>query len=150
MPGSAEYEVLIRHTVDLQLAVKANLISLGAQLVAVQVITPDQYQEIRNPHLSVNERAADLIGYVQSKVRQSPQHYHAFIDALRKDESEYRDVLAKLEGSLLNRLSPQLPITTPSSRECGNRLPIPAVPAQGMSVIILVLEMDIVILACTL
>ena len=131
MPGSAEYEVLIRHTVDLQLAVKTNLISLGAQLVAAQIITPDQYQEIRNPHRSVNERAADLIEYVQSKVRQSPQHYHAFIDALRKDESEYRDVLVKLEGSfngLTNR--GQQPVSMITQHTRGSVLPMPA--AQGI------------------
>ena len=135
MPGSAEYEVLIRHTVDLQLAVKTNLTSLGAQLVAAQIITPDQYQEIRNPHRSsVNERAADLIGYVQSKVRQSPQHYHAFIDALRKDESKYRDVLVRLEGSfsgLTNR--GQQPVSMITQHTRGSMLPMPA--AQGMSVV---------------
>ena len=148
MSGLAEYEVLIRHTVDLQLAVKTNLISLGAQLVAIQVITPDQYHEIRNPNRPDNERAADLVGYVQSKVRQNPLHYQAFIEALRGDECEYRDILAKLEGSFdrLTNRGQQLPtIIQQTLREGGNRLPIPAVPAQGMSVIVLVLGMSIVI-----
>ena len=54
----AEYEVLIRHTVDLQLAVKENLTHLGARLVAAQIITPDQYEEIRNAHRPINERVA--------------------------------------------------------------------------------------------
>ena len=98
----AEYEVLVRrHTVDLQLAVKENLISLGGQLVAAEIITPDQYREIRNPHRPVNERGADLVGYVQTKVRQDPRHYHAFIDALKSDLSQYRDILTKLGETTL-------------------------------------------------
>ena len=97
--GSAEYEVLIHHTVNLQLAVKANLIPLGAQLVAATIITPTQYHEIRNAHKSVDERVADLVEYVQNKVHQDPQHYHAFIGALRSDLSQYSGILAKLEDS---------------------------------------------------
>jgi hypothetical protein len=96
MAGSVEYEILVRHTVDLQLAVKGNLIPLGAQLVAAQVITPDQYEEIRNAHRSVNDRGAELVGYVQNRVRQDPQHYYIFIGALKSDLSQYGDILTKL------------------------------------------------------
>ena len=66
MAESVEYKVLIRHTVDLQLAVKDNLTPLGAQLVSAEIITLDQYREIRNPHRPVNERGADLVEYVQN------------------------------------------------------------------------------------
>ena len=67
MAGSIEYyKVLVCLTVDLQLAVRENLTSLGARLVAAQIITPDQYEEIRNAHRPVNERGADLVGYVQN------------------------------------------------------------------------------------
>ena len=92
----AEYEVLVRHTVDLQLAVQDNLTPLGAELVAAQIITPDQYREIRNAYRPVNERGADLVGYVQNKVRQDPRQYHAFIDALKSDLSQYRNILTIL------------------------------------------------------
>jgi hypothetical protein len=128
MAGSVEYEVLIRNTVDLQLAVKANIISLGAQLVAAQVITPDQYEEIRNAHRPVNERGADLVGYVQTKVRQDPRHYRAFIDALKSDLSQYSDILTKLENAV---------IQPPPREEGGNQL-----PTQGiLFVFVLVLDM---------
>ena len=39
MAESVEYQVLIRHTVDLQLAVKDNLTPLGTHLIATQNIT---------------------------------------------------------------------------------------------------------------
>ena len=124
----AEYEVLIRYTVDLQLAVKESLTPLGAQLVSAQIITPDQYREIRNTHRPVNERGADLVGYVQNKVRQNPRHYDAFIGALKSDLSQYGDILMKLEPARLPQaleLQPMIPHPPPS--EGGNRL-----SAQGM------------------
>ena len=100
--GYAEYDVLIHHTADLQITVRTDLIGLGAQLVSAQIITPDQYEKIRNIHQSVDERAADLVGYVQIKVRQDPQYYNAFIDALRRDLSQYAGILTKLEDSFNN------------------------------------------------
>ena len=126
---SVEYEVLVRHTVDLQVAVEDNLIPLGAQLVTAQIITPDQYEEIRNAHRPVNERGADLVGYVQNKVRQDPRHYHAFLGALRSDLSQYGDILTKLEQAMLSQTSEQKPEIPqpPPPREDDNQL-----PAQGI------------------
>ena len=129
--GFVEYEVLIRHTVDLQVAVKDNLTPLGAELVAAQVITPDQYEEIRNAHRSVYERGADLVGYVQNKVFQNPWHYHTFLGVLRSDMFQYGDVLAKLEQARLSlRLVSErqpLILQPPPPREDGNPLPAPGI-----------------------
>lgn len=127
MAGSAEYGVLIRHTGDLKLAVRPNLTSLGANLLGAEIITTDQYDDIRNAQRSVNDRAADLVRYVQDKVSQNRQHYYAFIGALKKDESEYRDILAKLEESLKRGAQP--------SREGGDRQPIPTVPTRGITIL---------------
>ena len=110
MAGSVEYQVLVRHTVDLELAVKDNLIPLSSQLVTAQIITPDQYREIRNTCRSVDERVADLIGYVQNKVRQDPRHYHAFLGALWSDPSQYGDILTKLERARLPQASERQPV----------------------------------------
>ena len=125
----AEYEVLVRHTVDLQLAVKDNLTHLGAQLVAAQIITPDQYREIRNPNRTVNERGADLVGYAQNKVRQDPRQYHAFVGALRSDLSQYGGILTKLEQTRLPQALEQQPVIPqpPPPTGGGNRS-----PAQGI------------------
>ena len=144
MEGSVEYEVLIRHTIDLQRAVKDNLTPLGAQLVAAKIITPDQYEKIRNPHQPVIERGADLIGYVQNQVRQNPRHYHAFIDALRSDESQYGDILMKLEQAMLSHVSEQQPVTPqpPPPREDDNQL-----PAQGI-LFLLVLSRFYIVMDC--
>ena len=105
MAEMAEYETLIRHTVDLQLAVKADLVSLGAELVSAGIITPSQYQETRNSYRSVDDRAANLVGYVQNKVHQNPQHYDTFIGVLMSDQSQYGDILAKLQET--RRKGPQ-------------------------------------------
>ena len=141
MAESVEYEVLICHTVDLQLAVRENLTPLGAQLVSAKIITLNQYREIRNPHRPVDERGADLVEYVQTKVRQDPQHYYVFISALRSNLSQYGSILMKLEQAGLPQalelqpLNPQHPPPT----EDGNQL-----PAQGiMFMFVLVLEIGI-------
>ena len=127
MAESVEYEVLIRHTADLQLAVKENLTHLGARLVTAQIITPEQYREIRNAHRPVNERGADLVGYVQTKVSQDPRHYYIFISALQSDPSQYGDILTKLhvEQARLPQASEQqlmIPQPPPPTGD-GNRLP---------------------------
>ena len=128
------YEVLIRHTVDFQLAVKENLTPFGAQLVASEIITPDQYREIRNAHRPLNERGADLVGYVQNKVRQDPRYYHAFIGALKSDLSQYGDILTKLEKARLSKAS-EWQSVIPLPREGSNRLPV---PTQGIATVYLV------------
>ena len=99
MAGSVEHQVLIRHTGDLTLAVRKNLTSLGGDLLNAEIITTDQCDEIRNDHRPANDRAVDLVRYVEDKVRQNPRHYYAFIGVLKKDETEYRDILTKLEQS---------------------------------------------------
>jgi hypothetical protein len=133
MAGSVEYEVLIRHTPGLQQAVKGNLTPLGAQLVAAKVITPDQYEEIRNPHRSLTiDRGANLVEYVQNKVRLDPQHYRAFIGALKNDLSQYGDILTKLEETRLSVVSERQPVIPQPPWRGGNRL-----PDQGTSTCIL-------------
>ena len=107
MAGSVEYEVLVRHTIDLQVAVKNDLTPLGGRLLAAQIITPGQYEEIRNAHRSINERGADLVGYIQNKVHQNPWHYHTFLGVLRSDMSQYDDILMKLEQARLSQVSEQ-------------------------------------------
>ena len=126
MAGSVEYKILIHHTVDLQRAVKDNLTPLGAQLVAAEIITPDQSREIRNAHRPVNERGADLVGYVQNKVRQDPRHYQAFLGALWSDPSQYGGILTKLEQARFPQVSERQPLIPPP-REDDNRP-----PAQGI------------------
>ena len=144
MEGSIEYKVLIHHITDLQLAVKNDLTPLGARLVAAEIITLDQYEVIRNTQRPVIERAADLVGYVQNKVRQNSRHYHAFIDALRSDESQYGDILVKLEQAMLSQASEQQPVIPqpPPPREDDNQL-----PAQGM-LFLLVLSRFCMVMDC--
>ena len=78
-----EYRTLVRHTADLLVAVKMELISIGAELVSAELITPDQYDEIINPYRSPAERAARLVRFVQVKVQQDPQFYDIFVDIIK-------------------------------------------------------------------
>ena len=123
MAGSVEYEVLIRHTTDLQVAVKDDLTHLGGQLVTAKIITPGQYREIRNPHRPVDERGADLVEYVQNKVRQNPWNYHTFLCVLRSDLSQYSDIFTKLEQTRLSQVSEWQPVIPqpPPPREDDNQ-----------------------------
>ena len=89
MGESPEYQTLVHCTYDLQLAVKLELVPLGAKLVSVGLITPDQYAEIRNPYRAREDRAADLIYIVQVKVLQNPECYDDFVAVLAVLENKY-------------------------------------------------------------
>ena len=78
-----EYQTLIRCTADLQLGVKMELISLGAELVSAELVTPEQYHEARNLHTPLGVRAADLVYFVQRKVQQDPECFHVFVNILK-------------------------------------------------------------------
>ena len=94
--SAREYKTLVRLTPDLQLAVKADLLRLGSQLVAKELITPDQYEEILNPHNPLMKRAADLVQFVQNKVRQNARCYYTFVAELEKNRRLYSDIMEEL------------------------------------------------------
>ena len=112
--SSAEYRTLLFHTADLQLAMKAQLILLGAQLVSAQLITTEQFCEIRNPQHPSEKRAADLVQLVQDKVQQNPQCYQTFIDVVKKDQSQYGDILEKLQQTYHAKLQQQHTLAIPA------------------------------------
>ena len=82
-----EYQTLVRCTHDLQLGVKMELISLGAELVSAELITPEQYHEARNLHTPLDVRAADLVEFIQLKVQQDPECFYVFVDILKNTSS---------------------------------------------------------------
>ena len=81
-----EYQTLVRHTADLQSAVKMELITLGAKLESAELITPEQYDEVINHYRSPADRAADLVRFIQNKVKQDPQFYYIFVYDIIKDK----------------------------------------------------------------
>jgi hypothetical protein len=95
-----EYRTLIRRTADLELGVKMHLITLGAELVSKELITPEQYEETRNRLKPLDERAANLIYFVQVKVRQDPEYFYVFVDIL-EDINKYVYENPKLISMLL-------------------------------------------------
>ena len=99
---SPEYRTLIYQTPNLQLAVQNHLIPLGAALVSSTLITPSQYEIIRNSHNPAESRAAHLISLIQSKVRLYPQYYHIFIRELGRNPDQYCDILQLLHQTFLD------------------------------------------------
>ena len=99
----SEYKILVHHTADLQLAVKMHLIDLGGKLVSAGLITPDQYQTIRNRCTPLEERAADLVYFVQVRVQQDPKFYHIFVAILKENYSLYYGIVEKLDLQARNR-----------------------------------------------
>ena len=94
--NSREYRALLKATGKLTRAVKNNITSLCADLVASDLITPDQQRALRNPNINVLERAADLVQLIADKVEESPVNYHTFIKSLEEDRATYKDVLESL------------------------------------------------------
>ena len=119
--ATGECKAITSPDVDLYPAFESNLIPLCTELLDAKFITPEDIA--RTSQRPVRDRAADLVKCVQNKVCTDPQYYYTFIDVLKKDETKYRDILAKLEN--LNMRS-QL---VSRSREDGNPQPTPgAVP----------------------
>ena len=94
---SAEYQTLVRHTADLQLAVRENLTRLGGNLVSVMLLNSDQYAKIRSQHNAIEDRAADLVEFLKIKIQQNPDNFRTLTDVLNKDQNEYYYILEKLE-----------------------------------------------------
>ena len=99
MATTPEDRTLILHTNSLQLVVGDDIISLSASLVAAAIITPKQQQEIlpSADNGPKGVRAAKLVGFIQSKVRQNRKHYTSFTDVLAKNKKQYGDILNKLQ-----------------------------------------------------
>ena len=97
---SAEYETLIVHTFDLQLAVETQLISLGGHLVSVGLITPNDYAYLRNPHHQNDIKAANLIELIQKKVQQDSRQYQTVIGVLERDQSQYSGIVGRLQQTV--------------------------------------------------
>ena len=101
--NSVEYATLIRHTNDVCLAVKADLLGVGGDLLSKHLITKVNEDELRNAMISEDVRAARLVGFMQDKVEEDPQHYHTFIEVLReRGESRYGGILRKLQETYNN------------------------------------------------
>ena len=101
---SIEHRTLVLLTSDLELAARGDLLRLGSQLVSAELITTDKYGEIRNPFIPPEMRAADLVQFVQDKVRQDAQCYHTFTAVLESDRCQYGDILGKVRQTY-NRIS---------------------------------------------
>ena len=99
MCSTPEYKTLISLTAELRRAVQFDLVSLSDDLVAKHLISPNTASQLRNQTHSEAERAAELVGYIQNKVQQNPQHYHTFVQILENQDQEYYcDILNKLRG----------------------------------------------------
>ena len=98
--NSAEYRALICLSPALQLAVESQLTSLGAELIGVGLITPDDYNWLTNPSLQRDDQAAYLVRLIQHKVQQDPQCYQTFVAVLKKDESQYNGIAGSLQRTV--------------------------------------------------
>ena len=103
--NSAEYRTLKKHTVDLRLAVKSDLVGLGGTLFASDLITKVDCDNLTNQSISKDNHAAKVVGLIQDKVEQDPRNYHTFISALEKDSSHYNAILQTLNKTYSGKFS---------------------------------------------
>ena len=94
--NSPEYRTFMALTSDLNLAVRSNLISLGGALVACGLISPNDYDDLRNPMHSEATRAANLTALVSRKIQEASSNYHTFVSVLKQDYVQYNHILSKL------------------------------------------------------
>ena len=118
MMETVEYRTLIRQTVDLRLAVKNHLINLGSRLMAENLISSYQDEQIRNPQLSASDRAANLVMFIQDKVHEDSQYYHTFMKVLAHNYLLYQPVYMKLQHTYaeLQQEQPTLEVSACASK----------------------------------
>lgn len=98
--NSPEYKTIQRHTNDLRLSVKSDLIELSGVLFAVGLINQGKSDRLRFDAVPEDSRAASLIGFIQDKVKEDPQNYNTFVKALENSNStHYSNILQKLQRS---------------------------------------------------
>ena len=97
--NSREYRTLIKATGKLTKAVQDHITPICAELVANDLITPENQAALRNAQRPAIERAADLVTLITGKVEQNPENYHTFVKILKEDKATFKDVLVLLEFS---------------------------------------------------
>ena len=87
MSTTPEYESLKDCTPQLRLSVKDDLLTLGGELLAARLISDENEETLRDRYVSERERAAKLVSLVLSKVQETSQNYHTFVDILKRQLS---------------------------------------------------------------
>ena len=94
--NTPEYRSILKGTSKLTRALKNNITPICADLVANDLITPDQQRNLRNPNHDAIERAADLVQLLTDKVEANTANYHTLVRILGEDRATYGDVLEYL------------------------------------------------------
>lgn len=97
MANTAEFITLTQCTPQLTDAVKDELDRLSGELLSVNLISSDNDADLRNPHVSIAHRAADLVGLVRNKVCLDRNNYQVFIQVLMRREADHKSILKILE-----------------------------------------------------
>ena len=95
--NTPEYLTIVSKTEDLRLALQYDLISIGGALMSCGLISLDQYSRLRNRMFTEQERAADLIQWIQDKVTENARNYHTFIRVLQQNTMQYSHILSILQ-----------------------------------------------------
>ena len=97
MSATVELKTFQRCIRILNLAVRSHIIPLAEELLAVSLITAENYSLLTNTKNDEVERAANLLSFVLTKIRLSARNYHVFVKVLISDRSTYKEVLKDLE-----------------------------------------------------
>lgn len=101
MADSAELEVLIKHTRDLELALSNNYGLIIEDLNLAGLVKSDVYDEAKDPqsHLSPKHKANAIVRSVKDMVEIDRSNYHKFLDILKKKRMHYKSILEKIKGT---------------------------------------------------
>ena len=75
------------------------LTGLTSKLTSSYLITLEEGMAIRNKHIDVEERAANLTDLITIKIEENEVHYHTFVRILRDSGATYKDVIGNLEST---------------------------------------------------
>ena len=95
--NSPEYQTVLALVLDLRLAVKSHLTTLGGALLARGLISSDNESYLRNQMFTEAQRAARCVELVQDMIEQDASNFHRFIEVLESNKLQYKTILSKLQ-----------------------------------------------------
>lgn len=93
---SVEFKTLLLHRETINIAIRNNLISLGAALVASGIISPENFKSLYGPSSSSDVHADMFISWILEGVKMEPQRYHVLCRVLLRNWVGYDGLLCCL------------------------------------------------------
>ena len=96
---SNKYQKIVTLGPQLRVAFQDHLPALSLLFSSVGLIGDDNIAAVTNKSISAPDRAAQLLGFIRTKVRLDDDNYDAFVEVLQRDQSAHCKQILKIRES---------------------------------------------------